>query len=103
MRRDETIAKIKAALKERSGKAWSVRGGEGTSWGWIYIRALPKRCNQHGHMDESTCKELGLLLALERPAHLQGVRIPASDDYYQEYVDRAEGKTPSVVGEPYWD
>ena len=35
--RDEAIGRIKASLKARSGKAWSVRGGRGTAWGWITI------------------------------------------------------------------
>lgn len=42
--RDEAIKRIKAALKRRSGKPWSVTGGRGTAWGWIKIDAPPKRC-----------------------------------------------------------
>lgn len=42
--RNEAIARIKKALKERSGKSWSVTGGRGTAWGWIKIDAPPKRC-----------------------------------------------------------
>ena len=29
--------------------------------------------------------------------------FPAASDYYQEYIDRATGRTPSVIGIPYWD
>jgi hypothetical protein len=29
--------------------------------------------------------------------------IPASNDYYRECFDRASGRVPSVIGEPYWD
>lgn len=43
MERDETIAAIKTALKNRSGKPWSVTGGRGTAWGWISISVPPKR------------------------------------------------------------
>jgi hypothetical protein len=43
MDRNEAIAKIKKGLKVRSGKTWSVKGGRGTSWGWIDIDAPPKR------------------------------------------------------------
>jgi hypothetical protein len=32
-----------------------------------------------------------------------GVSISAGDDFYQEYVDRAAGRTPTVYGEKYWD
>ncbi len=38
MDRDEAIKRIRAALKRRSGKLWSVTGGRGTSWGWIKHR-----------------------------------------------------------------
>jgi hypothetical protein len=41
--RDEAIQRIKAALKRRSGKVWSVRGGSGTAWGWITVDAPPAR------------------------------------------------------------
>jgi hypothetical protein len=41
--RDEAIKRIRAALKRRSGKAWSVTGDRGTAWGWIKIDAPPAR------------------------------------------------------------
>ncbi len=41
--RDEAIKAIRAALKRRTGRAWSVTGGRGTAWGWITITAPPKR------------------------------------------------------------
>jgi hypothetical protein len=47
--------------------------------------------------------ELGELLGLGKPAHCQGVSIAASNDYYAEYIDRAEGRTPTKVATPYWD
>jgi hypothetical protein len=31
------------------------------------------------------------------------VSIAASSDYYREYMDRANGKQPSVIAQPYWD
>ena len=33
MDRKETIKRIKTALERRSGKKWSVTGGQGTAWG----------------------------------------------------------------------
>lgn len=126
-KRDDTIKRIRAALKRRSGKDWSVTGGRGTAWGWITIDAPPKRRTLHsvkinpngsdypenytskdtgepgGSMTDADRKELAELLGLNEQAHHQGVSIPASYDYYQEYIDRAEGRTPSVVGKPYWD
>jgi len=41
--RDSAIERIRAALKRRSGKLWSVKGGRGTGWGWITIDAPPAR------------------------------------------------------------
>jgi hypothetical protein len=100
--RDETISRIRAALKKRSGKAWSVTGGRGTAWGWISIDAPPKRRTNGGNMTAADQAELATLLGLEH-AHCQGVSIPAGYDYRAEYVDRAEGRKPSVCGTPYWD
>jgi hypothetical protein len=41
--RDAAIKRIRAALKFRSGKDWSVTGGKGTAYGWIKIDAPPRR------------------------------------------------------------
>lgn len=124
--RDEAIRRIRAALRQRSGKAWSVTGGRGTAYGWIKIDAPPARRTEHtqkrqgavterpedyervdtgepgGHMTAADRKELAALLGLD-DVHFQGAKIPAGSDYYREYVDRSEGRTPSVRGEPYWD
>ena len=125
MERDETISQIKTALKRRSGKPWSVTGGRGTAWGWITIDAPPaRRKGKHrlkegmpdlpenweeyldteagGHITPTERMELLNLLSLDA-VHNQGIMIPASYHYWQEYVDRANGRTPSVIGEPYWD
>jgi hypothetical protein len=109
MDRNDAIAKIRAGLKARSGKTWSVTGGRGTAWGWIRIDAPPARRVRDGmpdpcgylSLEEQT--QLGELLGLGERAHHQGVSIPASSAYYQEYVDRAEGRAPTIIGKPYWD
>jgi hypothetical protein len=101
MDRDEAIKRIRAGLKKRSGKSWSVRGGRGTTWGWIAIISPPSWQKYPGSMTDDECIELSGLLGTE--AHFQGVDVPASDDYRQEYVDRAEGRAPTVYGRPYWD
>lgn len=103
MDRNETIAQIKAALKRRSGKAWSVTGGRGTAYGWITIHVAPKSRNEYGYMSDADRAELAQLLGYDRPVHMQGVDIPASSAYYQEFIDRANGRAPSVTGKPYWD
>lgn len=101
--RNEAIARIRAALKARGGKRWSVRGGRGTSWGWITIIAPPARCAEHGGMTDEDCKDLGELFGLDHPAHFQGITVAASSDYRHEYVSRAEGRRPEIFGTPYWD
>jgi len=122
--RNETIKAIRAALKRRSGKPWSVTGGRGTAWGWITVDAPPARQTWESYLPEGTPDEpgayrardtgqpggntspgdrdeLAALLGLDR-VHLP-YSIPASSDYYQEATDRAEGREPSVIGRPYWD
>lgn len=95
--RNTVTARIRAALRRRSGKRWSVTGGRGTAYGWITIDAAPSRS-----MTEAERAELATLLALDTVYH-QGVSILASSDYYREYIDRAEGRAPRVIGRPYWD
>jgi hypothetical protein len=119
--RNEAIKRIREALQRRSGKVWSVTGGRGTAWGWITIDSPPRRrtswyrtapvtgeqtevhgCRPGGHTSPSDREELCKLLDLEF-VYRQGVRVPSSLDYYREYIDRAEGVKPTVIGEPYWD
>lgn len=129
--RDDAIKLIREALKKRSGKAWSVKGDRGTAWGWINISAPPKRRVAHDYnpdfhrddpvpdvpayfentedrerawyMSEDDCIELGELLNLGRPAHCQGVSIPAASDYRRFYVAAARGLVPTDSPTPYWD
>lgn len=124
--RDAAIRRIKTALEKRSGKKWSVTGGTGTAWGWIEIDAPPRRRTMHcrlkatatgtapedyesvdtgepnGTMTPADREELKNLLCLEL-VHAQGVSIPSSGHYREEFVDRAEGRTPTKIGTPYWD
>lgn len=111
MDRDEVIKRIRSALRRRTGLAWSVSGGRGTAWGWITITAPPRRRvdskGQVGgpgayYLSEVDRRTLDFALKLGS-VHIQGVRIAASREYRQEYVDRAEGRSPSVFGTPYWD
>lgn len=102
--RDQAIRAIRAALRRRTGRAWSVTGGRGTAWGWITVTSPPaRRVQPFGYMTDADRRELGEALGLVAPAHAQGVSIPAGHDYRAEYVDRAEGRSPSVIGSPYWD
>ncbi len=104
--RDAAIAAIRVALRKRSGKSWSVRGGRGTSWGWITVSAPPARRDGQGSMSDCDRNELAELLGLDPrggTVDLQGLTIPAASEYRNEYVDRAEGREPAVIGTPYWD
>lgn len=124
--RDETIAAIKAALRRRSRKTWSVTGGRGTAWGWITIDAPPaRRTWSHrlkagavtnnpadyeeydsgtpgGHMGPADREALADLLGLES-VHQQGESIPASSDHYSEYTQRAQTGKCEKVALAYWD
>lgn len=115
--RNATIARIRAALRKRSGKAWSVTGGRGTAYGWITIDTSPARRTwvfvsdgrlmvnsgrPGGHMSRAEQQELGSLLGLG-PVHFQGVNIAPYSDSRIEYIDRAEGRKPRVIGAHDWD
>ena len=118
--RDETIKRIKSALQRRSVNSWSVTGGRGTAWGWITIQSPPaRRTWSHrlkagaveaydtgkpgGSMSPQDREELGELMGLGKPSDCQGISIASSSDYYQEHIDRAEGRTPTKIAQPYWD
>lgn len=104
MDRDTAISRIRTALRKRTKTAWSVSGGRGTSWGWITITAPPRRRINGDQMTDADRAALAAALRLElRDVHHQGLNIPASSDYRTEYVDRAEGRSPSITGRPYWD
>lgn len=100
--RDYTIKRIRAALKRRSGKSWSVKGGNGTAWGWIKIESPPRRRDGYS-MTEAERVELGELMGLNGPAHHQGVSVPDQSDYRREHIQRAEGMEVTERGVAQWD
>lgn len=130
MDRNQVIKALKAALKSRSGKVWSVTGGKGTAWGWITINAIPSRRTwkniptsgnevaqapghenwveinepdyEFGHMGPDDRAELASLLGLER-VNYQGHSIPASSAHYREALERAHGLPVTQIAQPYWD
>lgn len=99
---EEAVKAIRKALKERSGKDWSVKHGRGTAYGWITIASPPRRKVDTFYMSPEDCAELATLLGKET-VHYQGESVPASSDHRAEYVARAQGKTPEVYGVQYWD
>ena len=101
--RNETIAIIRAELRRRTGRSWSVTGGSGTSWGWITVNAPPaRRGGKWGPMCDADRATLAEALGLPTVS-TQGESIPAGSDYRAEYVARARGEKPTVTGRPYWD
>jgi hypothetical protein len=119
MNRNDVIACIRAQLKRRSGKAWSVTAGRGTAWGWLNIDAPPARrlyradgvtrCapvelkRHHGHASLAERQEIATLMGFDQPIHFQGLSIPDSHAHYQEYCERAAGRVPAKIAQPYWD
>jgi len=121
MRTKEVGAHIKRALRVRSGGvSFSVKKGTGTAGGWLHI-ALPNDVSNE-FIDPTSDRDgyevtpknfeafkmhmrakvmLAALLDLDHPTGDQ--QVAASSDYYIEYVDRAEGRPPRKIGEPYWD
>lgn len=118
---NEAIARIRTALRARTGKAWSVR--KDTFCG-IAIDAPPKArtwhfgelrddggerieycdaAKQFGHISPADRQLLAGALALRNIRPGRGVSVSASGDHYTEYVDRAEGRTPRVIGQSQWD
>lgn len=102
MHHKEAIAAIKSALRERSGKSWSVTARRGSSYGWLNITAPPARLVDYGYMTDADSAELGRLLGRDGPCHMQGELVPASAAHYREFTARAAG-LPFVVAERYWD
>ena len=126
--RADAIKRIKAGLERRSGVKWSVTGGTGTAYGWLRIDAPPSRRTWHRVADATQYDSNGhpryvevndpskkygfagkedrdLLAKLlgKETVHIQGEQVPASNDHYREYIDRAEGREPRKIAERYWD
>lgn len=116
--RKEAVRRIKAALRRKTGKTWSVHGGRGTAWGWLTVEAPKSRRVAHkenpayewrdfldtGELpyiecaaDENRgawytsvadCQLLTQAFDLSRKVHYQGLLI--SPDEWNFYVMRAE-------------
>jgi hypothetical protein len=86
--RNEAINRIRAALKRRSGKPWSVAGDRGTAWGWITVMSPPKRRGSDNYFGPGEAEELAKLFGLDRPVHFQGLSIPPGQR--AAYVKAAE-------------
>ena len=89
--RKEAIARIRKALWRRSDRAWSVRGGTGTAYGWIDVIAPPRRCDRFGNMTPADCATLANLFGRDRPVHHQGLSIsPEEREYYVDLIESGD-------------
>lgn len=88
--RDEAIAAIRVALRQRSGRTWSLRGGRGTAYGWITIIAPPARCDRYGAMTDDDRAELSRVFGIPLgQVHGQGLMVEPTQAARREYVTRA--------------
>jgi hypothetical protein len=88
--RDDAIARIRAALKRRTGRPWSVRGGRGTAWSWIEVSAPPARSDEFGRISIEDANTLARIFGL--PAnHFLGGCWSISREEREHMVARAEG------------
>lgn len=97
--RPEAIQRLKVALRERTGRTWSVSGNRGTAWGWIDVRAPKARqVGEFGYLDEADQLALGDIFKLMGgKAHYQGHSI--APDSRSWAVAAAEGRIrPSSDG-----
>ena len=91
--RDTAIAEIRKALKERSGKVWSVTGGRGTGWGWVRIESPPRRRVAHDTNEayDATTVWGGDRQGLDGNGNKQYVeRTDGDHRYYMSDADRVE-------------
>jgi hypothetical protein len=65
--RKKAIADIKAALKARSRKEWSVTGGRGTAYSYITISSPPRRRIDGITMTEADRETVGLDFSCKSP------------------------------------
>jgi hypothetical protein len=100
--RNSTIAAIKASLKARNMN-FSVTGGRGTTWGWITIDLMPATYKAFANDPDAIRAASRTMRGYFGLEGSQYINIPAGNDYYREYMDRAAGRTPIKLGKPYWD
>lgn len=112
---DETIKRLRVALKKATGRAWSVTRGRGTAYSWITIDApknrrvyrfhetvdrdacgMPKFVDVYdpayewGHMGIEDRQLLAGVLGLDRDIHHQGILIAPERETRWRYVSAAE-------------
>jgi len=114
--RNEVVKRIKAALRRKTGRTWSVHGGRGTGWGWITVEAPKGRRVSHkanpdcadpfnapydervieyvredgrnSYTSLADCIELAEAFGFDKPTHCQGISI--SPDGWERYAALVE-------------
>lgn len=102
--RASVLLRIGTALVRRSRLRWLVRGGPLGSYGRLTIASPPERRDADGAVSEADRRELTTLLGLDAMVGPEGAVIVGGSDHYCEYIDRAEGRAPRVIGQVHeWD
>lgn len=97
--RTETIDRIRVALKRRTGRAWSVRGGRGTGYSWIEIAAPSSRRGEFGRISEEDAAELSRIFDLPASYFRHGgYSFPFNEREYM--IARAEGLNVEDLARP---
>jgi hypothetical protein len=91
----EAAERIRNGLKSRSKLAWSVKINPAD--GWVVIAAPPKRMVK-GAMTEDDRRELAKLMGSGAHIHSQGLTLAPTGGFFEEYVDRANGREPATRG-----
>ena len=101
---DEAIKIIRTLLKKRTGRSWSVRRENGSSYGWITIMAPPRRCTaDFGYLN---AEDQATLAAIFGECHHQGIMIHTGNGVRAKYACQAAGvELPAHVrvAQPDWD
>lgn len=87
---------VKAALRRRSGKSWSVTMDRGTAWGWTKIDAPDSRKDDDDSITAEESRELHALLGLPNPEWRTSVSCDSAD--WDAYVRRARGEPAASDG-----
>lgn len=86
----EFTRSVRAALRARAGRSWSVTAGRGTASTWVTITAPPARLGEYGRMSGDDAAELAQLLGLPQHMVHGGVLVDPAERV--EFLDRAEGR-----------
>lgn len=114
-KRTNTFTKdLAQALKEATGRSWSVKHGSGTGYGYVSVDAPPKRrvcewdgktraTTGHGYSCEDDRQVLGNLLNDGRPAHSQGETISPDPGCRERAYDLVRGHPEPAACRRDWD